>query len=170
MMDLRVGLQIEGEPIPQPRPRARARRVPCGQYRGTVYDPPGRIVEWRAHVVATLTADRLRAERRGMVLPYTWPLEAHINLEFSRPASHYRNRDPERGLVQGAPAFPSRKREGDADNLAKCIMDDLVVSGWLEDDALIVDLKITKRWAEDGQTGSAFVGLYGLGLGSGMID
>tara|TARA_R100001443_G_scaffold18245_1_gene29080 strand:- start:6209 stop:6562 length:354 start_codon:yes stop_codon:yes gene_type:complete len=45
-------------------------------------------------------------------------------------------------------------RKPDIDNIAKCILDSLVLAGVLADDNIVVDLIAHKRWAQPGDRGS----------------
>lgn len=135
MKDL-LNIFVSGEPKPQPRTRACFR----GKHAGT-YDP-GTADGWK-----WLVGKSAKEECQGGVV--SGPVELFVHVYFRRPQSHFgagRNADR---LKPSAPRYPTSKQLGDADNLAKAVMDAITDSGvvWI-DDAQVTDLHVTKRYAD----------------------
>lgn len=118
--------------------------VPQGSMRG--FNRGGRVVvtsdnaklrPWRDSVTAAV---RERVEAHGTI---AGPVEVRLEFTFLRPASHF----GKRGLKDSAPAVPATKP--DADKLARAALDSMVVARAIEDDARVVTLRVTKRYAAE---------------------
>lgn len=126
-----------GDPKGQPRPKAFARKM-GGTFVARVYDP-GTAEGWKAQAALALRP-RLPAT------PCTDPLRVECAFTFRRPKGHYRAN----GLVKPtAPTWHTAKP--DADNAAKAVLDACTQLGLWQDDAQVVALVVTKRYADAGQ-------------------
>lgn len=47
------------------------------------------------------------------------------------------------------PTWPTRRKEGDLDNLEKAVNDALVKAGIIADDSYVIGMKVFKSWAEE---------------------
>lgn len=122
-----VSFRVYGDPVPQPRPRV-----------STVGGFARAYVPGSHPIHAFREAVRLAALAAG-VKPSAGPLEVSILAVFARPASH---RLTGGELRKGAPLFPGR-RCGDADNLAKGVLDALHGVAFHDDDQ--ADLGFVRR-------------------------
>lgn len=137
-------LFIPGHPKPQGRPRAHVH----GKH-ARVHSP---TTQWREDVRYTLQKD-WEGE------PLTVPVQLHLAFYFERPKSHYRTGKNAHLLKDSAPDYPMEQRRGDADNLAKGIMD--AANGILYlDDAQVVTLAATKCWAMEKGTSGVHIYLH----------
>jgi Holliday junction resolvase RusA-like endonuclease len=125
-----------GIPKGQPRPRAFSRN---GHAR--VFDP-GTAEGWKSAVA--VAAQDLRG-----AFTSARPLKVAIRFTFPRPKTH-RRRDG--SLRPGAPIFHSSKP--DIDNAAKAVLDALTQIGVWADDCQVVNLFLSKRYADDGRPGA----------------
>jgi Holliday junction resolvase RusA-like endonuclease len=119
--------RVYGDPVPQPRPRV-----------STAGGFPRAYVPANHPVHAFREAVRLAAIAAGVPLS-SGPVEVSILAVFARPASH---RKADGSLRSGAPLFPGH-RCGDADNLAKGILDALHGVAFEDDDQ--ADLGYVRR-------------------------
>ena len=119
--------RVAGDPIPQPRPRV-----------STFGGLARAYVEKKHPIHAFREAVRLAAIAAGVPLS-TGPVEVSILAVFARPPSH---RKADGSLRTGAPLFPGH-RCGDADNLAKGILDALHGVAFDDDDQ--ADLGFVRR-------------------------
>lgn len=117
--------RVLGEPKPQPRPRAFARNG-----HASVYDP-GTAECWKGSIaLAVGDVDRKT---------YTQALSISIDFYFSPPKAMQKK--CERGEVHFRTSKP------DLDNLIKSTLDAMTVLGVWYDDAQIVEIRATKRYA-----------------------
>ena len=125
-----------GIPKGQPRPRAFSRG---GHAR--VFDP-GTAEGWKSCVAVAAQPFRGR---------YTsgCPLYVSIHFLFPRPKAHIRKGTE---IKLGAPVFHSSKP--DIDNAAKAVLDALTQIGVWADDCQVVNLFLSKRYADDGRPGA----------------
>ena len=124
---MKFELRVYGLPMAQGRPRAF--KLPSGQIR--VYDP-AKSKDWKRTVMAQ--AIQQKPERM-----LTGALAGEMDFYLPRPKSL-----PKRMI------YPVKKP--DVDNLLKACLDGLrgIV---FADDSLLVDLRISKRYATDGRPG-----------------
>jgi Holliday junction resolvase RusA-like endonuclease len=122
---------VSGNPKGQPRPRAFARG---GKAR--VYDP-GTAEGWKGQIA-------LAAREHMPAAPIDSAAGVQLQFMLPRPRGHFRKH----GLKADAPEFPLGKP--DLDNLAKAVLDALVVIGFMRDDRLVRRLSISKHYAENG--------------------
>ena len=136
---MRLSLFIPGDPVAQPRQKFTYRG---GRVRG--YTPKGhRIFKWRKILAAAL--ERVAPEQmpQGNVV-------VTLEFNFARPKAHYgtgRNSDV---LKPKAPDAHTQKP--DLDNLAKPVMDEMTIAGWLRDDSQVDELSASKYWCVSSET------------------
>lgn len=116
-----------GIPKGQPRPRAFSRG---GHAR--VFDP-GTAEGWKACIAVA-------AREHVGSLVFAGPLRVEIRFYFPRPKSH----STKKGLRPDAPVFHVAKP--DADNAAKAVLDALTQIGVWDDDALVAELVVKKKY------------------------
>ncbi len=133
-----ISFFAEGIPKGQPRPRAFAMG---GKAR--VYDP-GTAEGWKSAVA--IAARPFLSER------ITKPVRLSCTFLFPRPKSHYFTGKRANVLRDGAPNYHASKP--DVDNALKAVMDALVVLGLLSDDALVVQIRSSKIYADGRSTGA----------------
>jgi Holliday junction resolvase RusA-like endonuclease len=122
-----VSFRVYGDPVPQPRPRV------------STFGGIARAYVQKTHPIhAFREAVRLAAIAAG-VQRSAGPVEVSILAVFARPPSH---RKADGSLRPAAPLFPGR-RCGDADNLAKGILDALHGVAFIDDDQ--ADLGYVRR-------------------------
>jgi Holliday junction resolvase RusA-like endonuclease len=122
-----VSFRVYGDPIPQPRPRV------------STFGGHARAYVPAAHPIhAFREAVRLGAIAAGVPL-VSGPVLVSVLAVFARPASH---RKADGSLRAGAPLFPGH-RCGDADNLAKGVLDSLHGVAFEDDDQ--ADLGFVRR-------------------------
>lgn len=121
---------VTGNPKGQPRPRAFAR---AGKAR--VYDP-GTAEGWKGQIA--LAARRYRPPK-----PIDVAVGVQLQFMLPRPRAHF----GKSGLKTSAPEFPLGKP--DLDNLAKAVLDALVLIGFLRDDRLVRRLSLSKHYTRD---------------------
>lgn len=125
---------VEGEPVPQPRPKA----VKAGAFTRIVSNH-GPVEAWKKTV--TLAAIMAGVEVHDV------DLSVRLAFTITPPASLLKK---DGTLTKSARRRPSGARDGDADNLAKAVLDAL--NGELyPDDSQIVYLSIVKAWALKGR-------------------
>ena len=122
-----ISFRVYGDPVPQPRPR-----VSTFGWHARAY------VQATHPIHAFREAVRLAAIAAG-VQRSAGPVEVAILAVFARPPSH---RKADGSLRDGAPVYPGR-RCGDADNLAKGILDGLQGVAFEDDDQ--ADLGYVRR-------------------------
>lgn len=131
---MRIRFFAQGVPKGQPRPRAFSRG---GHAR--VYDP-GTAEGWKSCVAIAAKA-HLPKE------PMACPVAVALDFAFPRPKSHFGT--GKRATERKATAPTHHVAKPDADNAAKAILDALTDLRMWTDDAAVVQLTITKRYAED---------------------
>jgi Holliday junction resolvase RusA-like endonuclease len=148
-----VSIDVLGEPKPQPRPRACIRgRGPGGRH-ASVYNP-ATAEGWKAAIAAAFKEwlpDR----------PVLGPVQLTIQARLPRPAAHWRKWTI---LRPSAPRWPTAQRIGDVDNLAKAVMDVLTGCRVWVDDAQVVRLDCSKRYAYAGERPGALIAVIELGV------
>ena len=132
-----ISFVINGDPVPQPR----ARHSMAGGFARSYVPAKHPIHAFREAV-------RLSAIAAGVPLS-AGPVEVSILAVFARPASH---RKADGSLRAGAPRFPGH-RCGDADNLAKGVLDALHGVAFEDDDQADLGY-VRRRYGK-----SAFVGV-----------
>lgn len=128
--------RVRGIPVPQGSMRALLTK----QGRAVaVNSNSSRLALWRNDVV----------EAAAKCAPAVGPLQGAVSvrLEFRlpRPKSHYRTGANADLLRDAAPLYPAKAP--DIDKLTRCILDALTVAGFINDDALVVALDASKRFA-----------------------
>jgi len=112
------------EPMPTPRPRARA--IPTrGRTIVSMYHPK-EYTAYKAALAAMLK------ERFGDSVPFSTPVSVVIDIRVKKPKTSKLH----------AP-------KPDVDNYAKGVLDAMTDAGLWTDDALVVDLVVSKGWAEE---------------------
>jgi Holliday junction resolvase RusA-like endonuclease len=104
-----------------------------------------RLKPWRA-VVSTAAVDAPGPSFIG-------PVAVTLEFAFRRPKGHYRTGRNLDLLSSSATTAPATRGQGDLDKLTRAVFDGLTDSGRITDDALIVSLLASKRWA-DGRNGA----------------
>ena len=127
-----ISFIVEGDPKGQPRPRAFARKM-GDKFVARVYDA-ATAEGWKS--IVALGWRSSGAER------FTGPIRLTLKFHIRRPKSH----SGAKGLKPSAPIHHCQKPDGD--NFAKAVMDALTQCNAWEDDCNIVDLRVTKDWAE----------------------
>jgi Holliday junction resolvase RusA-like endonuclease len=120
-----------GTPKGQPRPRAFSRGG-----RAAVYDP-GTAEGWKGQVAL---AWRDTGHQKMADAP---AYQVTLRFRFPRPKSHFNSKEQ---LKPTAPVWFTGKP--DADNCAKAVLDALTMLGVWKDDALVTELYVTKKYAE----------------------
>ena len=120
-----------GTPKGQPRPRAFSRGG-----RAAVYDP-GTAEGWKGQVAL---AWRDTGHQKMADAP---AYKVLLRFRFPRPKSHFNSKEE---LKPTAPVWFTGKP--DSDNLGKAILDALTTLGIWKDDALVVELCVSKKYAE----------------------
>ena len=135
-MNLRI--YVNGIPKGQPRPRGFAmQNKKTGKASVRMYDP-GTAEGWKSQV-AEAFRDSLPET------PFMGPVEVTLAFVMPRPKNQYRTGKHSDELRPDAPTL--YVKTPDADNLAKAVLDALTTLGLWGDDAQVVDLHITRRWA-----------------------
>ncbi|HRQ74090.1 MAG TPA: RusA family crossover junction endodeoxyribonuclease [Phycisphaerales bacterium] len=143
-----VEFRVRGEPVPEPRPRARVVHTRGGRAIASIY-VPATSAAWKRAVAAHASLGMSGRD------PETGPVE--VALEFWMPRTKPQLRDtapsgpipaPERGL-------------GDADNLAKGVLDAMEGVVFVNDSQVVV-MKVVKARAPHGQVAGVIVGVYAL--------
>lgn len=127
-------LQVDGIPHPQPRP-AIVRKT------GRVYypDKAGRMKAWKRAIMS--------ATRVGDVIE--GPLVMVIHFRLGRLKGH----TTPSGVLTAKGRRATYPAGCDLDNLAKAVMDACVARGDMTDDRQVVDLRVTKAWADESGPG-----------------
>lgn len=132
---LPITFAVSGEPKSQPRPKAMRR----GSF-VHIYTPATAKV-WKGLVASA-------AKPFLSPVPIEGPLSLSLDFRFVRPKSHFTSKG---ALSKSARLAHTTKP--DADNLAKAVMDALTDAGLWKDDTQVVQLNVTKSYADtDGVT------------------
>ena len=139
--------KIHGDPLPQARGRGRV--LPSG--RATVYVPASK---WRKQVRRGLEVLDVPHYAKGI------PVSVALVFRLTRPKSHYGTGRNAGKLKPSAPQYPLAGKTGakpqggigDLDNYAKAVLDEM--NGiCFHDDAQVVELSVTKLYADYGPPG-----------------
>lgn len=132
-----------------PKPKGSLRNVARRGTRPRMIEQVQGSTEWRVTI-----ADVASEVWVGPALDKDVAVEVELEFWFARPVSHYR---PDRiALAKHAPAYPVyAKMAGDADKLARNVLDALKDAGVYADDAQVSDLHSKKRYLP---------GSFGLGV------
>jgi Holliday junction resolvase RusA-like endonuclease len=120
-----VWFRVAGDPIPQGSARA---FVVKGRAVVTTDNP--RLKAWRREV-----AEAARAVLRADHVAWDFPVAVWIDARMPRPKTVSRE-------------FPTGAREGDADKIARAVLDAMTEAGVYVDDSRVVSLTIDQRYAE----------------------
>lgn len=107
---------------------------------------PGRVAfhAWRKLVRETadaeLDSDRFPIEK-GV------PVAVRLLFETARPAYHHRGNDPDRELRPDAPYWNPTQKPGDADKLARAVLDGLTGAAFVND-SQVADLHVAKFYGD----------------------
>lgn len=107
-----------------PKPQGSMRHVGHGRI---IHSSP-KLLPWRDHVMATIMSKQPD--------PFTGPVSVRIGVFLTTP------KKPKHPL-------PISRMAGDIDKHARTILDAMQLSGLIQDDSQVCDLKISKRYAED---------------------
>jgi len=126
---LSLGFDVFGQPAPQGSVRA---FVQGG--RAVVTSDNKKLRPWRDSV-AWAAREALGKHRERLAFPLTGPVALRIEFWLHRPKNRSKT-------VDVLPMVPP-----DLDKLARAVGDSLVNAGVIMDDSLIVDIRMTKRYA-----------------------
>lgn len=132
-------IEVSGDPKGQPRPRAFSRN---GKAR--VFDS-GTAEGWKAQI-ALAARDHLPAA------PLACPVRVDVEFYFRRPLRLMKKKSPT-GYI------PHTARP-DRDNLDKAVLDSLTQIGFLQDDSLVVEGTIRKRYTRLDSAPGALIEIY----------
>lgn len=153
-------VDVEGEARPEPRPRATV--TDNGKVRVYV---PGTADAWKHRVRAEVA----EAVRSDAALEEFTPIGGEafavdLSFRFARPKSHFRTGRFAGELKPGRDAL-RHTQTPDVDNLAKAVLD--AIGAWRKlprlvwlDDAQVVELRCSKRWANVGEPAGCTIGLW----------
>lgn len=119
----------------KPRPKGSMRHVGNGR----MIEQISGSGDWRVDVkMAALAALSRQSDRvfLDQLFPLDCPVEVEITFTFTKPASA-------RKTVE---TYPDTRSSGDADKLARNVLDSLEDAGVLKDDARVIDLRSRKRY------------------------
>jgi Holliday junction resolvase RusA-like endonuclease len=123
-------------------------RHPGGGWKTFVKDSSGEPgANWRSDV-----RDAATAAMAGHP-PLDGPLKVDIVVYVRRPAGHYGSGRNRHLLKPSAPMFPITRSSGDADKLARMILDSITEIA-IRDDSTVVTLLVRKRYADDRRVGA----------------
>ena len=135
-----ITIRAYGTPKGQPRVKAYVRGRHAGVY------TPDTANAWKMEVREAVLRDPERPTTTG-------PVSVELAFVMPRPKSHLRK---DGTLKPSAPVYHTQKP--DADNLAKAVLDVLTDLQVWADDAQVVGLNTTKKWASEGcQPGCAIL-------------
>lgn len=136
-MALNLKLYIWGTPVAQARPRGRV-IVPRGNGKPFVqFYEEKKSADWQNEVAFQARQQIMGITVKGdgdFKLPATGRVLASIRFNMKKPASYSKT------VIHNV-------RKPDVDNLAKGVLDGLVKGGIIEDDNLVTDLLVYKRYA-----------------------
>tara|TARA_Y100000401_G_scaffold76932_1_gene62661 strand:+ start:598 stop:1047 length:450 start_codon:yes stop_codon:yes gene_type:complete len=98
-------------------------------------------------------------------IPLNMPVKATLEFVFNRPKSHYGTGKNADMLKPSAPKYCISRGNGDIDKLVRSTLDGLSVSAGgtvLEDDCLVTELSSSKRYANYGELGGAYITIQTL--------
>jgi Holliday junction resolvase RusA-like endonuclease len=101
-----------------------------------------RTKPWRAEIVAAAQQATRRAGPRQAV-------GVEITSTLPRPSAHYGTGANAEIVKATAPPYPVGRRTGDADKLARLVLDALQDAAVLNDDAQVVEVTSRKAWPDD---------------------
>ena len=128
-----ISFFVPGQPKGQPRPRAFARRFGA-TWTARVYDP-GTAEGWKSAIAI--------AAKEHIQNPHAGPLLVTLEFFLQRPKAHFL-----RGVLrENSPHHHTGKP--DVDNLAKAVLDALTTIVAWSDDAIISELHVRKRYADE---------------------
>jgi len=139
---------IPGDPLPQG-----SKKVPR---RGSlsVIDSNPHLKEWRMAVTGWVLA--ALADQPEWQYPVEGPLRVEIAFLLRRPQYHYGTGKNEHIVKPSSPIYPTSPP--DLDKLVRAILDGATDANLWLDDAQVVDLQVTKRYARwDSQPGAALI-------------
>ena len=116
------------------RPQSRPRFVARGGIARAYSSKSVELQAWRE----TLFLAMSRVVAEGFVAEKGEPIAVSMGFYFARPASHFTSKG---AWTKSAPAYPGHNR-GDADNLAKPVLDEAQRAGLLADDSQVHDLRV----------------------------
>ena len=119
---------------------------------GALVESSKRVAPWRADVRAAA----MSAMGDGWQ-PLTGAVDVDIEVFLPRPKSHYGTGRNANAVKHTAPLYPTGHNSGDADKLARAILDALTSAGVWLDDAQVVKLRASKHWATFTPATSIFV-------------
>jgi Holliday junction resolvase RusA-like endonuclease len=135
-------LFVAGKPIPKGRPRTRVQQPKGRKAWAQIYTPETTVdweetIGWQSREQLTLLS-LTHPEMQGVELPLAGRGFLSLRFNFDKPKS-----TPKTVL------FPVKSRT-DWDNLAKAVPDALQVAKVLENDSMITDATVIKRYSEPG--------------------
>ena len=132
-------IEVSGDPKGQPRPRAFSRN---GKAR--IFDC-GSAESWKS-LIALAARDHLPAA------PLACPVRVDVEFYFRRPLRLQKKSSPEGYIPHTA--------KPDRDNLDKALLDTLTQIGFFQDDALVVEGTIRKRYTRIDSKPGALIEIY----------
>ena len=120
---------------------------------GALVESSKRVAPWRTDVREAAIAAMGRAGWQ----PLTGAVDVDIEVFLPRPKSHYGTGRNANAVKHTAPLYPTGHNSGDADKLARAILDALTSAGVWLDDAQVVKLRASKHWATFTPATSIFV-------------
>ena len=132
-------IEVSGDPKGQPRPRAFSRGG-----KAAVYDP-GTAEGWKS-LIALAARDHLPPS------PLACPVRVDVEFYFRRPLRLQKKSSPEGYIPHTA--------KPDRDNLDKALLDTLTQIGFFQDDALVVEGTITKRYTRIDSAPGAIIEIF----------
>lgn len=137
-----LSLFVPDDPVPQSRPRARVVNPKGGKPFVQLYEEK-KSADYHEHVAS-------HARQQAVQVEIEDPLQAGTT--FTLPFKNVRALVGLRFNLRKPASYPKRivhnTRKPDIDNLSKSVLDGLVKGGLLEDDHLITDLVLQKRYAD----------------------
>lgn len=134
-----ASIEVKGDPKGQPRPRAFSRN---GKAR--IFDC-GSAESWKS-LIALAARDHLPAS------PLACPVRVDVEFHFRRPLRLMKKKSP--------PDFLPHTAKPDRDNLDKALLDTLTQIGFFQDDALVVEGTIRKRYTRIDSAPGALIEIY----------
>ena len=110
---------------------------------GALVESSKRVAPWRTDVREAAIAAMGRAGWQ----PLTGAVDVDIEVFLPRPKSHYGTGRNAQTVKHTAPTHPTGRNSGDADKIARAILDALTSAGVWRDDSQVVNLEVSKQWA-----------------------